>query len=190
MSYIKRIVKKILGINHPQPTDPFKALEEKGLVIAESTKPKCHSIGGIDGLYPWLIEIGDHCIISSNVRILAHDASTKYLTGYTKLGRVSIGHDVFIGHGSTILCGVTVGDNVIIGANSLVNKSLNSNGVYVGNPVRYVCSIEEYKNRYLEEQKNAPKYEKDWKYWSGSEPTMEEKIRMKEELKDTFGYVR
>lgn len=50
------------------------------------------------------------------MQILAHDASTKRYLGYTKIGRVLIGNNVFVGAGTIILPSVAIGNNVIIGA--------------------------------------------------------------------------
>ena len=51
----------------------------------------------IDDSHAWLITIGDNVTPAPRVHILAHDASTKNLIGYTKIGTVSIGNNVFIG---------------------------------------------------------------------------------------------
>ena len=178
--FLKKVWRKLLG----KPTaanDPFAELETKGLKIAESTKATMHSPWGIDRMFPWLIEIGESCIISTNVVILAHDASTAFSIGYTKIGRVTIGNHVFIGHNSTVLCGVTIGDNVIVGANSLVNKDLKPNGVYAGNPAKYICSFEEYRDKRRKEFERSPCSEKNWIYWS-REASTDEKNRLLEQM--------
>lgn len=75
----------------------------------------------------------------------------KKALGYTKVGRVHIGNNVFIGYGSVILPETFIGDNVIIGAGSIVRGKVDSNSVVVGNPAKKVCSYSEYidKNRQL-----------------------------------------
>ena len=83
----------------------------------------------IDSNFPWLISVGDDVTLASNVRILAHDASTVKATGYTKLGIVEIGNNVFIGADSIVLCNTKIGDNVIIGAGSVVTHDVPSNSV-------------------------------------------------------------
>ena len=45
---------------------------------------------------------------------------------------------------SVILKDTKIGDNVIIGANSLVNKDIHSGTVWAGNPIRYICTLNEY----------------------------------------------
>lgn len=49
---------------------------------------------------------------------------------------ITIGNNVWIGTGSTILAGVTIGDNTVIGAGSVVSKSIPANVVAVGVPCK------------------------------------------------------
>ena len=49
----------------------------------------------IDSNWPWLISVGDDVTLASNVRILAHDASTAKTGVRTKVGIVKIGSNVF-----------------------------------------------------------------------------------------------
>lgn len=143
----------------------------------------------IDSMWPWLISIGDNVTLSSNVTILAHDASTNIAGCGTKLGTVKIGSNVFIGTGSIVLCNVTIGDNVIIGAGSVVTKNCSSNSVYAGNPAKRICSIEDYRERYEKLHRSKPDFSKirvwyNWKYAS-----KEEKKMMLEKLESDIGFV-
>lgn len=185
---LKKIWRSLFRRKKAESADPLRELEARGLKIAESSKKRMHSPGGIDRMFPWLIEIGEECIISTNVMILAHDASPALSNGYTKMGRVSIGNHVFIGQGSTILCGVTVGDNVIIGANSLVSRDIESNSVYAGNPARYICSFAEYRAKRAKEMEHVPVLEHDWIYWSrqASDKEKNEVIQRLKELKTCY----
>lgn len=62
---------------------------------------------------------------------------------------ITVGNNVWIGAGSTILAGVTIGDNAVIGAGSVVTKSIPANVVAVGVPCRVQRQItEEDKYRY------------------------------------------
>ena len=188
MNAIKRFLKKIwrtlFPVKQAESKDPFQELEAKGFRIAASSKKRMHSPWGIDRMFPWLIEIGEECIISTNVMIMAHDASPALSNGYTKMGRVKIGNHVFVGHGTTILCGVTIGDNVIIGANSLVSRDLAPNSVYAGNPAKYICSFAEYRAKRAEEMERVPVLGHDWIYWS-ERASAEEKDELKRRLADS-----
>ncbi len=98
----------------------------------------------IDSDFCWLITIGSNVTLAPRVHILAHDASTKRELGYTKIGKVTIGSNVFVGANTIILPGVTVGDKVVIGAGSVVTKDIPTNSVAAGNPARVICSYDEY----------------------------------------------
>lgn len=54
---------------------------------------------------------------------------------------ISIGFDVWIGGGVTIISGVTIGDNVVIGAGSVVVENIPSNSVAVGNPCKVIKKL-------------------------------------------------
>ena len=84
----------------------------------------------IDLAHGFLLEIGNNVTLS-DCRILLHDASTKMFLGYSKVGKVVIGNNVFIGAGSRILPNVSIGPNAIVAAGSIVNKDVPA-GVIVG----------------------------------------------------------
>lgn len=113
----------------------------------------------IDSSHCWLIEIGDRVTFAPRVQVIAHDASTKRPLGYTVLGKVKIGNDVFVGAGTIILPGVEIGDNVVIGAGSVVSKSIPSNSVAVGCPARVVSSYDEYVEKRKRQMETAPCYD-------------------------------
>lgn len=111
----------------------------------------------IDLQNPHLLTIGSHVMITGPVTILTHDYSWSVLK--RKYGRVvgnqkpvSIGDNVFIGWGATILGGTEIGDNTVIGANSVVHGKLEGNAVYAGNPARRIMSIEEYYKKRVDNQ--------------------------------------
>lgn len=101
----------------------------------------------IDAGFPWLISIGNNVTLASGVYILAHDASTKYHLGKSKVGGVKIGNNVFIGAKSIILPNVHIGDNVVIGANSCVAHNVDSGSVVAGNPAILIMTMEEFLNK-------------------------------------------
>ena len=49
-----------------------------------------HSGLKVDHSHCWLIEIGDNVTLAPEVYLLAHDASTDRIAGYTKIGKVKI----------------------------------------------------------------------------------------------------
>lgn len=93
------------------------------------------------------IEMQDFSGLSSRCVIYAEsdDYSGKVLTNptvpekYLELigGRVVLKKHVIIGSGTTILPGVEIGEGSAVGSMSLVNKALDSWGIYAGIPCQY-----------------------------------------------------
>lgn len=96
--------------------------------------------------HAFLLTIGNNVTIS-DARILLHDASTKMALKYSRVGRVTIGDNVFIGADSIILPSITIGNNVVVGAGTVVTKDVPDNSVIVGNPGRIITSYDEFINR-------------------------------------------
>lgn len=48
-----------------------------------------------------------------------------------------------IGSGSTILSSVTIGENAIVGAGSVVTKDVPANAIVVGNPAKFLRTIDQ-----------------------------------------------
>ncbi len=135
----RTIINKIRGV-----TDISTCIK-RGLTIGENVYINYGC--DIDSDFCWLITIGSNVTLAPKVHILAHDASTKRELGYTKIGKVTIGSNVFIGANTIILPSVTIGDKVVIGAGSVVTKDIPTNSVAAGNPARVICSYDEYMQR-------------------------------------------
>lgn len=142
----------------------------------------------LDPSHCWLIEIGDNVTMAPRVHILCHDASTKQFLGYTKIGRVTIGNNVFLGAESVVLPGVTIGDNVVIGANSTVTHDIPNNSVAVGSPARVICSLDAYLAKEKERMRIAPVYGEE--YTLRQNVSMERRMEQKKELANgKIGYI-
>lgn len=178
---LMRIVYRLRGL---QTTN---ALIKKGLTVGVNFN-RMHDVL-IDDSHCWLIRIGDNVTLAPRVSVLAHDASTKMLIGYTKIGTVKIGNNVFVGANSVILPGTIIGDNVVIGVGSIVCGNIPSGGVYAGNPCKMLCTTESYIAKHKERMQAAPVYGQDYTLSSGV--TEDKKIEMKTQMENTvFGYVR
>ncbi len=179
MSVISEFVYRLRG------ETATKKLIEQGMKVGKNL----HRMSGvlIDDSHAWLIEIGDNVTLAPRVHILAHDASTKHFLGYTKIGRVTIGSNVFVGAETVILPNVTIGDNVIIGANSTVTHDVPGNMVVAGSPAKILCTLEEYLSKEKAAMETAPCY--DASYTLGGNITPELKEKQKQELSGQIGYV-
>lgn len=141
----------------------------------------------LDPSHCWLITIGDNVTLAPRVHILAHDASTKEFLGYTKIGRVNIGNNVFIGAESVVLPNVNIGDNVVIGANSTVTKDVPSNSVYTGNPARFMCTIDEYIEKNKNRMENSNVYGEEYTLRGNIDEI--KKAQMYKDLENKMGFI-
>jgi phosphonate metabolism protein (transferase hexapeptide repeat family) len=102
--------------------------------------------------------IGKFCSIAANTRINAlghpiervtqHKLSYRPNEYFRYLGvdqtfrerrrgkRVTIGHDVWIGHGAVVLPGVRIGNGAVVGANAVVTRDVPAYRIVAGAPAR------------------------------------------------------
>jgi acetyltransferase-like isoleucine patch superfamily enzyme len=124
---------------------PFACLNSLGgnITIGNdcSVNPFTILYGGVGG---GLI-IGDHVRIAAHTVIIPANKDFQKLDvpihkqGKTMLG-IQIDDDVWIGAGVYILDGVHIEEGCVIGAGSVVTRSTEPYGVYVGNPARKIKS--------------------------------------------------
>ena len=182
MYLCKKILRRLLikiGFIHEDYAS-IENLRKRGVKIGEN-------VDILDCLIDW--NFGFLCSIGNNVtltgvRILTHDASTKKFLGYSKIGIVEIGNNVFVGKGSIILPNVRIGNNVIVGAGTVVAKDVPDNVVIAGNPWKVICTFEDYLTRHKNNMKNRPVYDL---YWD--KLTEDEKKIIIEGLNNGIGYI-
>lgn len=166
---MKKLLRKIvykLGIKKAPQLTKVEQCRARGVKIGENVDLVNAEI---DYCFGHLISIGNNVTITNSV-VLAHDASTKKELGYSKVGCVKIGDNVFIGYGSIVLPNTTIGNKVIVGAGTVVSKDVPDNVVIVGNPYRIVCSYDNYMDRMRKDMNKKPvsntlfcdKTEEDW----------------------------
>lgn len=141
----------------------------------------------LDPSHCWLIEIGNNVTLAPRVHILCHDASTKQFLGYTKIGRVTIGDNVFIGAESVILPGVHIGNNVIIGANSTVTHDIPDDSVVAGTPAKKIYSLKEYLEKEKENMSCSECYGEE--YTLRQNVSMKKRMEQKKALSEKNGYI-
>lgn len=147
MGKISQFYKTVKQLFHYYTTSPLQYAKEIGVTIGEDNfipDKKCWSSE------PYLITIGNHCQITTGVRLMTHgggQAVRDRFPNFDTFGKVTIGDWVYIGNNSLIMPGVTIGNNVLVAAGSVVTKSIPSGVVVGGNPAKIICTIEEYIQR-------------------------------------------
>ena len=124
--------------------------------------PQCLLAGGEEGIF-----MEDFSGLAYNVQIFSQsdDYSGATMTNPTipvaykneKKKSVFLGRHVIVGAGSMVFPGVSIAEGCSVGAMTLVNKSTQPWGVYVGNPARRVkerkMDLLELEKKFLEEMK-------------------------------------
>lgn len=133
-------ISRIIDYIESKFMNPIKYARKKGVSIADN----CWIVGGPSwGSEPWLISIGDKTTISSGVRFYTHDGSVyvaRNLDGkyshVSKIGKIEIGNNCFIGAFASIMPNIRIGNNCIVGTGSVVTKDIPDNEVWGGYPPR------------------------------------------------------
>ena len=156
---VKHIVMKL---NREVPTED---LVRRGLKVGADFNRQQGVF--IDPTHCFLIEIGDDVTMSIRVTVMAHDASTKKLTGYTRIGRVRIGNHVFVGANATILPGVTIGDGAVVGAGSVVTHDVPAGAVVAGVPARVISDTDTLNTKTRIAMQSAGVFDKTYRMGGG-----------------------
>lgn len=134
---LKDVVRKVYNKLFVSNEGYLKYLRSRGVAIGEDVTFHCPGETHVDVTDPHLLTIGDHVNLTGPITILTHDFSWSVVKGKTGeiLGNekpVTIGNNVFVGWGATILCGTTIEDNVIIGAHAVVSGHVEGDSVWGG----------------------------------------------------------
>ncbi|WP_370317363.1 DapH/DapD/GlmU-related protein [Pseudoalteromonas sp.] len=119
-------VKENVEIHHPESLEvgDFSGFGRNNIIDA---------IGGIS--------IGSNVRLGPNVMIATMNHATKgKVIGQSEkvFKKVTIGNNVWVGHGVTILPGVMIGNNVIVAAGAVVTKSFDGDCTIAGVPAKVI----------------------------------------------------
>lgn len=97
---------------------------------------------------PEYVSIGNNVTLGT-CSLIGHDASINVINrAYNKrldsVGAITIGNNVFVGHGAILLPGTSIGDNCIVAAGSVVTGIVQAGSIVGGVPARIICSMEEH----------------------------------------------
>lgn len=146
---------KLQGVKLGRYADIGERVILRDVKIGDFTYVERHS----EGIYA---DIGKFCSIAANVRINALEHPIERLTShkmtyrpneyfrhigldadyraYRQSKRVSIGNDVWIGHGAVIMPGIAIGHGAVIGANAVVTRDVDNYTIVAGSPARPIRS--------------------------------------------------
>ena len=105
------------------------------------------------GTEPYLIKLGDHVHVGTDVQFITHDGAVwvmreiKNDPSIDLFGTIRVGNNVFIGNNAIILPKVNIGNNVIVAAGAVVAKDVPSGSIVAGVPAKVIGSTEEYTAR-------------------------------------------
>ena len=88
------------------------------------------------------VTIGARSMLGPNCQILTaghpvHDVEMRR-GGWENGAPVTIGEDVWLGGGVTVVGGVSIGDRAVIGAGAVVTRDVPADSIAVGNPARVI----------------------------------------------------
>ncbi len=153
------------GLTREAVIDPSARVKTTSFGIFNEIGPRCRISETSFGDYSYIGEdcevmhtsIGKFSSIAANVRInpgnhpleraaLHHFTyrASKYGFGddepeffaWRKSFHVSIGHDVWIGHGAILLPGVSIGNGAVVGAGSVVTRDVEDFAIVIGTPAK------------------------------------------------------
>ena len=89
------------------------------------------------------IQIGKNSLLGNKVEIISgdhifDDPNTPIKFQGTKLEKVTIGEDVWLGASTIVLPGVTIGNGSVVGAGSVVTEDIPNYSVAIGTPAKIV----------------------------------------------------
>jgi acetyltransferase-like isoleucine patch superfamily enzyme len=123
--------------------DPVAHARSLGVQVGED----CRLSSVHFGSEPYLVSLGDH-VSATATSFITHDGGAWVFRDRRPDGDliapISVGNNVFLGAGVTVLPGVSIGDDVVVGAGALVTRDLPSGCVAVGVPAKPIRSLDEY----------------------------------------------
>ena len=140
---------------------------------------------GIDDNHCWHITLGNNVTIAPGAYILAHDASTKSLTGYTWISPVVVEDDVFIGAHAVVLPGSRLGKGSIIAAGAVVKGFVRPGVVVAGVPAEVIGLTDDYRAKHISRLASSPIFDSSFTIELGA--SVEKRLMMAERIRDAGG---
>jgi acetyltransferase-like isoleucine patch superfamily enzyme len=114
----------------------------------------CYIVPQDLGTEPYLIKIGNHVAVLSEVEFVTHDGAVwifrDQVPDLQVFGPIVIGDNCIIGSRTTIFPNVRIGSNSVVASGSLVINDVVANSFVMGVPARPFGTMEQYRQRCLE----------------------------------------
>lgn len=152
LNIIKQIIDKVeLRMYNEYTIENY--FRKKGYMVGENNRIFVKYLGS----EPYLVKIGNNCVIAEGVKFITHDGVSsilrKEIPNLHVFGKIEVKDNSFIGMDVIILPDVTIGPNSAVGAGSVVTKDVPPNTVVAGVPAKAICSLEHYKEKCIEKWK-------------------------------------
>ena len=97
----------------------------------------------LDELFPYLITLEDHVMLSPGVHIITHHRPTRYWEPYLDayVAPVHLEEGVYVGTNAVILPGVRIGKRAIIGAGAVVSRDIPPGVFAAGVPAKVIKTL-------------------------------------------------
>lgn len=105
------------------------------------------------GTEPYLVKIGNHVTIASNVKFITHDGGAwlfrNEIPDLQVFGPIIIDDNCVIGENALLLPNIRIGPNSIIAAGSVVISDIPPDCIAIGVPARPLGSVQKYREKCL-----------------------------------------
>lgn len=105
------------------------------------------------GTEPYLVKIGNHVTIASNVKFITHDGGAwlfrNEIPDLQVFGPIIIEDNCVIGENALLLPNIRIGPNSIIAAGSVVISDIPPDCIAIGVPARPLGAVQKYREKCL-----------------------------------------
>jgi acetyltransferase-like isoleucine patch superfamily enzyme len=148
-NYLETLLDKLELARHDEYT-MADYLRKKGARIGENCRILVNNLGS----EPYLVKIGNNCIVAPGAVFVTHDAASalfrKEIPGINIFGKIEVKDNCFIGVGATILYDTVIGPDSVVGAGSVVTRDVPPGTVAAGVPARVICSLDDFRKKTVE----------------------------------------
>lgn len=145
---IIRAILRIFAYHSFMPSLRHFLLKKSGIKIGNDTFINMNVLM-IDSYKGNLIEFGERCAIAPGAAFIAtsdpNNSELRQIKSLSKIEKVIIEDDVWIGTYAVIMPGISIGKFSIIGSGAVVTKNVEDYSIMVGNPAKKIGDVRDKK---------------------------------------------